>query len=296
MTGPAQRRVGVIGLGAMGLGVAAVLVRHGFEVFGCDVRAGALEKLRQAGGIACDTPAEVGLRCDVVIILVVNASQTEQVLFGNDGALARMRRGSVVIACATTSADFVLGLGQRLTEQEVLLLDAPVTGGVKGAAEGSLTVLASGPPEAFLACEDVLEAISSRVCRFGGAHGLGSKAKMVNQLLVGVHIAAAAEAMALAVREGLDPKVLYEAIRSGAGSSWAFCDRVPRMVEGTFEPETALDIFVKDLGLVLDAARANVFPTPLAATAYQMFVSASAIGYGQQDDSAIIKLFPAVNR
>jgi len=287
-----RQPIGLIGLGAMGQGVARVLLREGFEVLGCDVRAAAREQLAQAGGVPSQHPAELGRRCEVVIILVVNAAQTEQVLFGADGAIAQMQPGTVVLACATTPPEFVVQLGQRLARQGVLMLDAPITGGVAGAAAGSLTVLASGPPEAFAKSEDVLRAISARVCRFGDLHGQGSKAKVINQLLVGVHIAAAAEAMALARHEGLDCAALYEAIRHGAGSSWAFVDRVPRMLEGTFEPQTALDIFVKDLGLVLDTARASVFPTPLAATAYQMYAGASAAGFGQQDDSAVVRIFP----
>jgi 3-hydroxyisobutyrate dehydrogenase len=288
------RRVGVIGLGAMGQGVARNLLRAGFEVHGCDLRADAREQLIQAGGVACALPAEVGAACDALIVLVVNSHQTEAVLFGPDGTVAAMRPGGVVIASATTAPAFVQELGVRLTSADLLLLDAPVTGGITGAAEGALTLLTSGPEAAYLACEDVLIAISSRIYRFGAAHGLGSKAKVINQLLVGVQIAAAAEAMALGLREGVDPELLYEAIRHGAGNSWAFNDRAPRMFRGDFVAQTALDIFVKDLALVLDTARASTFPTPLAATAYQMFATAAASGWGRHDDSAVIKIFPEV--
>lgn len=287
-----QKTVGVIGLGAMGQGIATVLLRKGFEVIGCDIQPQARERLAEAGGTACEQPEDVGRRCTALIVFVVNAAQTEEVLFGAHGAAAHMKAGSVVIVCSTTQANFITRLGQRLAGLNLLLLDTPVTGGIVGANEGTLTALASGPEDAFQAAEGVLRAFSSRIYRFGAAHGQGTKAKIVNQLLVGVHIAAAAEAMAFAQREGLDPDQLYDAIRHGAGNSWAFGDRVPRMVAGSFDRQTALDIFVKDLALVLETARSSVSPTPLAATAYQMFATASASGWGQLDDSAVIKIFP----
>jgi len=286
------RRVGVIGLGAMGQGVARNLQRAGFAVHGFDVRPQACASLALEGGIACATPAQVGAACDVLIVLVVNAQQSEAVLFGADGAAAALAPGSVVIASATTAPAFVIGVGERLSQRGVLLLDAPVTGGVSGAADGTLTLLTSGPAAAYAGCEDVLAAISSRVYRFGTEPGLGSRVKVINQLLVGVQIAAAAEAMALGLRSGVEPQLLYEAIRHGAGNSWAFTDRVPRMIGGDFTAQTALDIFVKDLGLVLETAREADFPTPLAAAAYQLFATASAAGLGREDDSAVIKVFP----
>jgi putative dehydrogenase len=284
--------IGVVGLGAMGLSIAKVLLRRHFQVFGCDVRAGAREQLRHAGGIAFEQPDAVGERCPVLIVFVVDSAQTEEVLFGHHGAALRMRAGNLVIVCTTTGANFMSQLGARLESQGILMLDAPVTGGVVGAVEGKLTILASGPDQAFAAGQAVLQAFSTHVHRFGPLHGQGTKAKIVNQLLVGVHIAVAAEAMAFAKHEGLDLDLLYEAIRQGAGNSWAFADRVPRMIEGSFARQTALDIFVKDLAVVLATAQSGAFHTPLALAAYQMFASASASGMGSMDDSAVISVFP----
>jgi L-threonate 2-dehydrogenase len=291
----AARRVGLIGLGAMGQGVAGNLLRAGFEVHGCDVRAEARDAFARAGGHAHASPAQVGAACDVVIVLVVDAEQTEQVLFGNNGAAAAMHPGGVVVASATTAPAFVAGLASRLAGRQLLLLDAPVTGGVRGAAEGTLTVLSSGPDAAYAACEEVLAAFSARVVRFGSAPGLGSQVKVINQLLVGVHIAAAAEAMAFGMRQGVDPQLLYEALRSGAGNSWAFSDRAPRMFSGDDRTHTALDIFVKDLGLVLDAAKDAQFPAPLASAAHALFAAASAAGLGRADDSAVVRAFPGLS-
>ena len=289
-----SRNIGVIGLGAMGQGVARSLLRAGFRVHACDVRASVLDAFAGEGGVPCATPAELGAQCEVVITLVVNADQTEAVLFGEQGAAAQMKRGSVVIASATVAPEFAVQLSARLGAADILMLDAPVSGGAARAASGEMTMMTSGPAAAYAACEDVLAAIAGKVYRLGAAPGIGSKVKIVNQLLAGVHIAAAAEAMALGLREGVDPEALYEVITHSAGNSWMFENRVPHILQGDYTPLSAVDIFVKDLGLVLDTARRTKFPLPLSATAHQMFMSASSAGHGGEDDSAVIKTFPGI--
>jgi putative dehydrogenase len=296
-----SRNVGVIGLGAMGLGVARSLLRAGFAVHACDVRREVLDAFAAEGGIACASTAELGGKCDVVVTLVVNAAQTEAVLFGQEseggqgGAVAAMKPGSVVLACATVAPGFAVALGKRVEAAGVLLLDAPVSGGAAKAASGEMTMMTSGPAAAYAACEDVLEAIAGKVYRLGEAHGAGSKVKIINQLLAGVHIAAAAEAMALGLREGVDPDALYDVITHSAGNSWMFENRVPHILAGDYTPLSAVDIFVKDLGLVLDTARTSKFPLPLSAAAHQMFMMASTAGHGGEDDSAVIKIFPGID-
>ncbi|WP_186152789.1 L-threonate dehydrogenase [Burkholderia gladioli] len=289
-----SRQVGVIGLGAMGLGVARSLLRAGFRIHACDLREDVLAAFAAEGGVPCATPAELGARCEVLITLVVNAAQTEAVLFGEQGAVPAMRAGSVVISSATVAPDFAVQLGARVEAAGLLMLDAPVSGGAARAASGEMTVMSSGPAEAYAACEDVLAAIAGKVYRLGAEHGAGSKVKIINQLLAGVHIAAAAEAMALGLREGVDADALYEVITHSAGNSWMFENRVPHILDGDYTPLSAVDIFVKDLGLVLDTARRSKFPLPLSATAHQMFMSASSAGHGGEDDSAVIKTFPGI--
>ncbi len=278
----------------MGLGVARSLLRAGFRVHACDLREDVLAAFAAEGGVPCATPAELGARCDVLITLVVNAAQTEAVLFGEQGAVPAMRAGSVVISSATVAPDFAVQLGARVEAAGLLMLDAPVSGGAARAASGEMTVMSSGPAEAYAACEDVLAAIAGKVYRLGAEHGAGSKVKIINQLLAGVHIAAAAEAMALGLREGVDADALYEVITHSAGNSWMFENRVPHILDGDYTPLSAVDIFVKDLGLVLDTARRSKFPLPLSATAHQMFMSASSAGHGGEDDSAVIKTFPGI--
>ncbi|PUA20481.1 L-threonate dehydrogenase [Glaciimonas sp. PCH181] len=286
--------VGVIGLGAMGLGVARSLLRAGIATHACDLRPAVLAQFASEGGQAHDTPAALGAVCDVVITVVVNAAQTEQVLFGENGAAARMKPGSLVIASATVAPDFAVTLGARLAAQQLLMLDGPLSGGAARANAGEMTMMTSGPADAYAKAEPVLAAIAGKVYRLGDAHGVGSKVKVINQLLAGVHIAAAAEAMALGMREGVDPDALYEVITNSAGNSWMFENRVPHILKADYTPLSAVDIFVKDLGLVLDTARASKFPLPLSAAAHQMFMMASTAGYGGEDDSAVIKIFPGI--
>lgn len=289
-----SKNVGVIGLGAMGLGVARSLLRSGFRTHACDVRREVLDGFAAEGGIACATPAELGAACEVVLTLVVNAQQTEAVLLGAQGAAGAMRVGAVVIASATVAPEFAESLAARLAATGIGMIDAPVSGGAAKAASGQLTVMAAGAPEHFARVEDVFKAIAQKVYRLGDAPGAGSKVKMINQLLAGVHIAAAAEAMALGIRAGADPAVLYEVISNSAGSSWMFQNRVPHILAGDYTPLSSVNIFVKDLGIVLDTARKSAFPLPLTATAHQMFLAAAAAGRGGEDDSAVVKNFPGI--
>jgi L-threonate 2-dehydrogenase len=289
-----SRSVGVIGLGAMGMGVARSLLRAGFRTHACDMRPEVLSLFESEGGVPCADAAELGAACEAIVILVINADQTDAVLFGERGAASTLRPGSVVLASATVLPDYAARLGQRLGERGILLIDAPVSGGAAKAAEGTMTMMTSGPAEAYAKCEDVLAVIAAKVYRVGDQHGQGAKIKIINQLLAGVHIAAAAEAMALGLREGVDPNALYDVITHSAGNSWMFENRVPHMLSGDYTPLSAVDIFVKDLGLVLDTARATKFPLPLSATAHQMFMAASTAGHGREDDSAVIKTFPGI--
>jgi 3-hydroxyisobutyrate dehydrogenase len=206
-----------------------------------------------------------------------------------------MKPGSVVLSSATVPPAFAVDLAKRLDASGLLMLDAPVSGGAARAATGEMTMMTSGPEAAYEVCEEVLGAIAGKVYRLGAEHGVGSKVKIINQLLAGVHIAAAAEAMALGLREGVDPDMLYEVITHSAGNSWMFENRVPHILHGDYAPLSAVDIFVKDLGLVLDTARATKFPLPLSAAAHQQFMMASTAGHGGEDDSAVIKVFPGID-
>ena len=294
MTQPSGTPVGLIGLGAMGRGIAASLRRAGYLVHVCDVRPEAVQAFVADGGVGCANPAELAARCEVVVSVVINAAQTEQVLFGEHGAAAAMKPGSLFVMCSTVDPNVSIAFEQRLAERGVLYLDAPISGGAAKAASGQMTMMTAGRPEAYAKAGRALDAMAAQVYRLGDRAGNGSKVKIINQLLAGVHIAAAAEAMALGLREGVDAAALYEVITHSAGNSWMFENRMAHVLAADYTPLSAVDIFVKDLGLVLDTARASKFPLPLASTAHQMFMQASSAGFGREDDAAVIKIFPGI--
>ncbi|GAD22367.1 3-hydroxyisobutyrate dehydrogenase [Acidovorax sp. MR-S7] len=283
-----------MGLGAMGLGMAQSLRRAGFAPHVFDLRREVAQDFAKEGGTACETLAELGARCDVVVSVVVNAAQTESVLFGDDGVAASMRPGSLFVMCSTVDPNWSVALESRLAKQGILYLDAPISGGAAKAASGQMTMMTAGTPEAYARAGGTLDAMAAKVYRLGDKAGAGSKVKIINQLLAGVHIAAAAEAMALGLREGVDPAALYDVITHSAGNSWMFENRMAHVLAGDYTPLSAVDIFVKDLGLVLDVARASKFPLPLSSTAHQMFMQASTAGFAREDDSAVIKIFPGI--
>ena len=288
------RNVGVIGLGAMGAGMAASLRRAGHNVHACDARPGVAQAFAKDGGVACATPAEVAQYCDTIISVVVNAAQTESVLFGAGGCAGGMKGGSLFVMCSTVDPNVSIAFESRLEAMGLLYLDAPISGGAAKAASAQMTMMTAAKPAAYEKAGDLLDAMAANVYRLGDRAGAGSKVKIINQLLAGVHIAAAAEAMALGLREGVDPAALYEVITHSAGNSWMFENRMAHVLSGDYTPLSAVDIFVKDLGLVLDTARASKFPLPLSSTAHQMFMQASTAGYAREDDAAVIKIFPGI--
>ncbi|MFM7531427.1 MAG: L-threonate dehydrogenase [Rubrivivax sp.] len=294
MQAEGDRKVGLIGLGAMGAGMAASLRRAGRNLHVHDVRPGVADAFAREGGTACATASELAAACEVVISVVVNLQQTEDLLFGAGGVAAAMRPGSVFVMCSTVDPNASVTLESRLEALGLLYLDAPISGGAARAAAGQITMMTAGRPAAYARCEALLEAMAAKVYRLGERAGAGSKVKIINQLLAGVHIAAAAEAMALGLREGVEASALYEVITHSAGNSWMFENRMAHVLAGDYTPLSAVDIFVKDLGLVLDTARATKFPLPLASTAHQMFMQASSAGHGREDDSAVIKIFPGI--
>ncbi|RZL92173.1 MAG: NAD(P)-dependent oxidoreductase [Variovorax sp.] len=289
-----MNRTGLIGLGAMGAGIARTLRNNGHEMHVCDARPGAAVVFAEEGGVPWATPAQVAAACEVIVSVVVNAEQTEAVLFGECGAAAAMKPGSVFVMCSTVDPNWSVALEARLNALGIHYVDAPISGGAAKAASGQMTMMTSARPEAYAKADPVLDAMAGKVYRLGDRAGAGSKVKIINQLLAGVHIAAAAEAMALGLREGVAAEALYEVITHSAGNSWMFENRMAHVLAGDYTPLSAVDIFVKDLGLVLDTARASKFPLPLASTAHQMFMQASTAGFAKQDDSAVIKIFPGI--
>lgn len=286
-----QTRVGFIGLGAMGSGMAASLLRADIAVRGYDVNSQAIDRLVSAGGEAATSPADVAASVTTLVLMVLNGDQADQALFGENGAATALAPGSLVMLCCTVAPAYVRGLAQRLAAHQLLLLDAPVSGGTARAADGKLSIMASGSPAAFDHAAPLLEALAANVYRMGDEPGQGATMKLVNQILAGVHIAAAAEAVAFGAKAGIDPNRIYEVISNSAGASWIFQNRVPHILADDYTPQSAIEIWLKDLDLILDTGKEMRLPLPLSAIAHQLYIMAAASGYARLDDSAVIKVF-----
>jgi L-threonate 2-dehydrogenase len=287
-------RVCIIGLGSMGMGTAKACIAAGLTAYGIDLRPSACAELEMAGGKAAGDGRAFAGELDAVIVLVINAKQAEEALFGASGIAPLLAKGTPVMMSSTISPDAARHLAGRLDEYGLPMLDAPVSGGPVKAGEGRLTVMAAGPEATFDKLSPVLAAVAENVYRVGSDIGQGAMVKIVHQLLAGVHIAAGAEAMAFAARAGIPLDVMYDVVTHSAGNSWMFENRMKHVVDGDFTARSSVDIFVKDLGLVTETANKLAFPLPLASIAYTMFANASNAGWGNLDDSAVIKIFNGI--
>jgi L-threonate 2-dehydrogenase len=286
-----EQKIGFIGLGAMGAGMAGSLVREGFSVTGCDVRPEAVDALIALGGSGAASPAEASKGASLAIVVVVNSMQAEAVLFGENGVAGALAEGSTAMLCSTVPPDFARNTEARLNEKGIHFLDAPISGGAARAKDGTMTMMTSGTAEAYAGSDAAMEAMAEKIYRLGDKAGPATTVKMINQLLAGVHIAALGEAMALGTKAGADPNALFEVISNSAGASWMFNNRVPHILAGDYTPLSALDIFVKDLGIVLEAGKTLKFPLPLSAAAHQLFLMGSAAGFGGEDDSGVVRVY-----
>jgi 3-hydroxyisobutyrate dehydrogenase len=287
-------RIGFVGLGAMGVPMACHLAQRGHDVTGFDVRPEAAAPLAEAGGRRADTAVQAAQDADLLWLMVVSGEQAAAVLFDAGAAQALPGHALVVAGCTQSPAE-ARRLAQRLATLDLAMLDAPVSGGVAGARAASLTIMCSGDATALERAMPAFEAVGRRIFDVGRAPGLGSTAKLINQLLCGVHIAAAAEAMHVAERAGLPLAAIHEIVSVSAGNSWMWGDRGPRMMADDPPVTSAVDIFVKDLGIVLDQGKATRAGLPLAAAAMQMFLAASGLGHGAADDSQVIRAYRAMN-
>jgi 3-hydroxyisobutyrate dehydrogenase len=287
-----MQRAGFIGLGAMGVPMAKRIVAAGFDLSVFNVHPEKAEPLVELGARGTVSPREAAGGAEALVLMVVNAEQVEEVLFGEDGAAETLSPESAVVVMSTVGPEAVRGIEGRLDGRGVRLLDAPVSGGVARAERGDLLIMAGGPAGLFDELRPLLEAMGSTIAHCGGSVGDGQSVKLVNQLLCGVHVAAAGEALAYAKALGLDPRSVFETIRHGAAHSFMLEDRGERMLEREFVPaKSALDIFVKDMGLVREIAGERGFPTPLADAAHRLYEEGSSLGFGREDDSGVVRVF-----
>lgn len=282
--------VSIVGLGSMGYGMAQSLIRAGHVVQGFDINPDTVARLLGEGGQTA-TPKDAAANSDILVVVVLNAAQTESVLFGEAGWAAQLKHGATVISCATVAPDFAKSMERRCAALGLAYLDAPISGGAAKAAQGKLSIMASGAPAAFAGAGPALDAMAQTVFRLGDAAGAGSAMKAVNQLLAGVHIAAMAEALTFGMTQGVTPDKFLEVIRQCAGSSWMLENRAPHIIDGDYRPKSSVDIWPKDLGIVLDIAKSARFAAPLTAAAMQQFLAASGSGLGAEDDAAVAKVY-----
>ena len=284
------RNVAVFGLGSMGYGVALSALRAGHATYGFDVNPDHVSRFVGDGGAKAHL-GDVASALDAVVVVVLNAAQTEDVLFGTHGVVPLLQSGAVVLACATVPPDFAREMEERCASHGVHYLDAPISGGSVKAANGQLSIMAAGTPDAFAAARPVLDSISEVVFELGDSAGPGSAMKAVNQLLGGVRIATMAEALTFGMTQGVDPEQFLEVISKCAGSSWMLENRAPHIVQGDYTPHSSVNIWPKDLGIVLDIAKKAQFSAPITAAALQQFIAAAGQGFGNEDDAAVAKVY-----
>ena len=278
----------VVGLGSMGFGIAQSLIRAGYNVYGQDKNPKQQKRLIEEGGYDKNVPFN---DLQAVIIVVLNEKQTKDIIFGQNGISEKLKKNSLIMVCTTVAPDFAKEMASSCNDKGLLYLDAPISGGSKKSAEGKLSYMISGSPKAFEVAKPILDCTSETVFEFGEHVGSGSAMKAVNQMLAGVHIAAMAEAITFAITQGIDPKRFLEVISKCAGTSWMLENRTPHIIDNDYSPKSSINIWPKDLGIVLDIAKNSNFSAPLTATALQQFISAAGSGLGQEDDSAVAKIY-----
>lgn len=282
--------VAVIGLGAIGWGAALSLIREGYSVYGVDINQNVLDRFAKEDGIPCATPLEAARQARVIMVFVVNEQQLEQVLFGDNGAVAEAEEGTLFILSSTIAPSGTTRIAGKLQSSGMKVLDAPVAGGPSLALSGELTVLVSGRANALEIADPMFDAISARVHHLGDEPGQASTIKMINQLLTDVHLAAAAEAFALARKTGVDLETMVKVVSNSTGGSWVFESRAPRLIERNYSPRSPINNVTKDLGIVDREAELAGLALPMTRAALIMFLKAAEAGFGQEDGIAVSKI------
>jgi len=283
-----MKKILVIGLGSMGYGIAQSLIRSGYNVYGQDKNTIQQKKLIEEGGLDAEIPFG---DLDAVIIVVLNEAQTRDIIFGEEGIAGKLKKHTLVIVCTTVSPNFAKEMATACEVKELLYLDAPISGGSIKSSQGKLSYMVSGSKKALIAAKPILDSTSETVFEFGEVVGSGSAMKAVNQMLAGVHIAAMAEAITFGITQGIQPERFLEVISKCAGSSWMLENRAPHIIDGDYSPKSSINIWPKDLGIVLDIAKSSNFSAPITSAALQQFIAASGAGLGNEDDAAVAKIY-----
>jgi len=283
--------VALIGAGAMGLAITERLLAGGCSVHVRDVVPTRTRLARAAGASVMSSPAAAARDAGVVVSVVVDAAQTDDVLFGADGVATAARPGTVVLLCSTLGPAVVVEIGRRLARQGLLVIDAPMSGGPARARAGTMSMMIAGAPAALRRASRVLEIMSDRRFDFGERVGDAAAAKVVNNLLAGANLAAAAEGLTLGLRLGLDADRLLDLVAASSGQSWIGEERMRRAIRADYAMRASPSMLAKDLGLAIDAAAALHVPTPVASATRGMFLAALAHGFEQADDAILLEVY-----
>lgn len=289
------KTIGLIGPGAMGLGIAQSLIRGGFDVFVRDIDPARNVLARASGATVCDSAAEVARCADIVISVVVDAGQTDLVCFGPRGLADTLKPGGIVMLCSTVGPAYARDLARRLAERGFAMVDAPISGGPARAAAGTMSMMISGPADALARCDAALRAMSDKRYVMGEAPGLGSTMKLVNNLMAAINLVGAAEGMALGIKAGLDAKKILEVMSGSSGQSFMGGDRMQRVVDGDMTVTAASPILTKDVGLALDLSQDLKFPASLGSLAHQALLATVGMGLHDQDDAWVIRTYQALS-
>ena len=289
-----EKNVAFVGLGAMGTQMAGNLVAKGFDVRGIDINPAAVKALHEKAGTPVRALKEACGDANFLVLMVVNAQQAEDVLF-TQKAVEYLPKDAIVILMATVSPAQAKSIAERVAAAGRTFIDAPVSGGVVGAANASLSIMAAAEEGAYKRALPVFQALGQRLFHVGTEAGQGEAVKAINQLFCGTHIAVMAEAFSLAKKAGVDLNLVFDLVSESAASSWMIKDRGPRMISDSEDVTSAVDIFVKDLSIVVATGADYKAAVPLASVAWQMFSAASGRGEGKLDDSKVIRSYDLLN-
>jgi L-threonate 2-dehydrogenase len=289
VSGGGAQSVAIVGVGNMGGAMAAHLLEQGWPVHACDIELSKVRALEASGAIGCADPAQAVAGCEALIVCVVDAQQIDQVLFGPRGAAAAMKAGQAVLLCPTIAPQDVERCAARLAESGIQAIDAPMSGGPARARNGSMSLMVACDGAVFERHRTLIEALSNKVFRVGTRAGDGARTKLVNNLLAGINLVGAAEAMAMAQRLGLDLQQTLAVIEQSSGQSWIGSDRMRRALAGDLAPRAHVTLLQKDTRLAVEAAAAAGFAGPLGGAARDVFEQAAAAGLAELDDAALLQ-------
>jgi 3-hydroxyisobutyrate dehydrogenase len=292
---PSMPALAFAGLGAMGYGMAAHLLKSGFPVVGYDVYAPVMEKLVAAGGKSAKTPREAVKDVEFFVCMVANSVQATPLLFDpENGAVGALRKDATILMCSTVAPAYIAEIRSRLDEMgrtDVRLIDSPVSGGAARAANGTLSIFSSGTESDLGNAHPILDCMAGKLYNVPGGIGAGSNAKLIHQIFAGINIAMASEAMGLAAAAGLDTQKAFDYLKESEGNSWMFSNRVPYMLNTNLPPYSAITIIAKDVAIITSTSRAKKFPLPLLSTAEQLYMTGISAGWGKEDDCVMVRLY-----